>query len=222
MTVVWFSSACGGSGTTTVAALCALTSATSDATVLVDLTGGAAILVGLGAHGVTVPADHVVTVTSGLTFIDATVTPATAPDVLVDTLAATGATVIVDAGRNNQPSATTGGVVRHYRVLHPNDVAVWHAFEVDLVRDAALHDVCRVDGLVVVGEARRGVVDRRDIATVLGAPVVATIGYRARLARVVDRDGLLTYRPPARLRRTLHTILDHALAPVVAPIGGGS
>ena len=54
------------------------------------------------------------------------------------------------------------------------------------------------DGVIVVREAGRSL-DKSDIAYAVGAPVVATVGWSAKIARSVDA-GILCTRPPKALR----------------------
>jgi Mrp family chromosome partitioning ATPase len=115
--VVWFSSPKGGTGVTTVAALTAIDASLTSPTVLVDLAGDAAAIVGVTASDHSGSADgwHGYHVTDRLTVIDVSGHSHPHQHRLVAHLATVDATVIVDAGHDTSPAA--GVLVRHYSVL---------------------------------------------------------------------------------------------------------
>lgn len=96
--------------------------------------------------------------------------------------------VVVDAGTNTSfvktllPHASTS-----WLVLRPCYLALRRAVNTTL----------RVDGVILVNESGRAL-SRRDVASVLSAPIVAEVELDPKLARVVDA-GLLTSRLPASM-----------------------
>jgi len=96
--------------------------------------------------------------------------------------------IVVDAGTNSTaldvlvPRATIS-----WLVLRPCYLALRRAVN-------AQH---RIDGIVLINEPGRAL-SGRDVASVLGAPIVAEIDLDPRLSRVVDA-GLLATRMPASL-----------------------
>lgn len=96
--------------------------------------------------------------------------------------------VVVDAGTNIPfietllPHASTS-----WLVLRPCYLALRRAVNTKL----------RVDGVILVNEPGRAL-SKRDVASVLSAPIVADLELDPRLARVIDA-GLLTTRLPASM-----------------------
>ena len=64
---------------------------------------------------------------------------------------------------------------------------------------------CRPGGVVLIEEPGRAL-DRRDVAEVAGAPVVARMGADPAVARAVDA-GLLASRLPRSLQRALGPVV---------------
>jgi len=96
--------------------------------------------------------------------------------------------VVVDAGTNSSfietllPHATVS-----WLVLRPCYLALRRAVSTRL----------RVDGVILVNEPGRAL-SKRDVASVLSAPIVAEVELDPRLARVIDA-GLLTTRLPSSM-----------------------
>jgi len=96
--------------------------------------------------------------------------------------------VVVDAGTNTSfietllPFATVS-----WLVLRPCYLALRRAVSTRL----------RVDGVILVNEPGRAL-SKRDVASVLSAPIVAEVELDPRLARVIDA-GLLTTRLPSSM-----------------------
>jgi len=96
--------------------------------------------------------------------------------------------VVVDAGTNSSfietllPFATVS-----WLVLRPCYLALRRAVSTRL----------RVDGVILVNEPGRAL-SKRDVASVLSAPIVAEVELDPRLARVIDA-GLLTTRLPSSM-----------------------
>jgi len=96
--------------------------------------------------------------------------------------------VVVDAGTNTSfietllPHATVS-----WLVLRPCYLALRRAVSTRL----------RVDGVILVNEPGRALT-KRDVASVLSAPIVAEVELDPRLARVIDA-GLLTTRLPSSM-----------------------
>jgi len=96
--------------------------------------------------------------------------------------------VVVDAGTNTSfietllPHATVS-----WLVLRPCYLALRRAVSTRL----------RVDGVILVNEPGRAL-SKRDVASVLSAPIVAEVELDPRLARVIDA-GLLTTRLPSSM-----------------------
>ena len=98
--------------------------------------------------------------------------------------------LIIDAGTNTSfveallPHATTS-----WLVLRPCYLGLRRAVSTRL----------RVDGVILVNEPGRAL-SKRDVASVLSAPIVAEVEIDPRVARVIDA-GLLTTRLPASMNQ---------------------
>lgn len=198
----------GGSGTSVVAASLALLAANHHPTLLVDLAGDAAAVLGMAeptGPGVT---DWLASPTSGTDALLRLGVPATdglrliprgqagldAPAERWAALATalTGAQpVVVDAG--------TGAPPEHLQAAAAPSLLVTRPCYLALRRAVALP--CRPTGVVVVDEPGRAL-RVRDIEHAIGAPVVAQLELDPVVARAVDA-GLLASRLPTTLARPL-------------------
>ncbi|MEZ5178153.1 MAG: cellulose synthase operon protein YhjQ/BcsQ [Acidimicrobiales bacterium] len=203
--VCW--SAKGGVGTTTVAAALGVAAARvqpDPPVLLVDLTGDLPACLGLTepggpgaaewlASGTDVPPDALVRlqvpVVDGLDLLPRGHGPLDAgrAPVLAQVLAASGRTVVVDAGllgRSEVAAAFVAGAGR--------SVLVTRLCFLGLRR--AVAEAVRPSAVVVVREPGR-VLDRADVERSLGAPVVAEVAVDPAVARAVDA-GLARSRLP--------------------------
>lgn len=197
----------GGAGTSVVAASLAFELAARFGTaLLVDLDGEQPTLLGLAEPdtdadiGPPVPlVDRAVAVGGGLSLLP-THKLETEPDAdsLLVRLASVAGPVVVDCGcLGGRPAphpiaeALAASATQSLLVIRPCYLALRRAVK------APLHP----SGVIVVREPGRSLSDR-DIADVLGAPVLATVPVSADVARVVDA-GLLATRRPWPLRRAL-------------------
>lgn len=121
---------------------------------------------------------------------------------LCELLASMDGEVVVDAGRLSASGSTgvaaqgESGLVEHL-LASGRSLLVTRACFLAL-RRATLAGVPRADGVVLVEEPGRSL-DHRDVADVLGLPVVARVGWDPVVARAVDA-GVVTGRLPAALR----------------------
>ncbi len=204
----------GGSGTSVVAAACSLVLARTAPTRLVDLAGDQPAVLGLGTDPETGLADWLATGPGApaevLDRLAVTVVPdlallplggATAPErrpargsgsalatALADgppTVADLGTLARADAGPLLEAAAVSLVVVR------PCYLALRRAVRLEATRRAA--------GIVLVEEPGRAL-GTREVADVLGRPVVARIPVRDTIARAVDA-GVLPTRLPEPLER---------------------
>ena len=227
----------GGSGTSVLAAACAVVLAADRGARLVDLDGDQSAVLGLAPaapasangvgrrdepHGVrdwlaagpTAPADALarlaIDVAPGLALI-----PPGASDrngsgeagaALGVVLRDEGGAVVADCGRADDAASRALVEVsdRSVVVLRPCYLALRRAATDDLLRSAA--------GIVVVEEQGRAL-GMREVADVLGLPVLATVPVRAAIARVVDA-GVLVARLPDGLARPIRTLLERLGVPL--------
>jgi hypothetical protein len=114
-------------------------------------------------------------------------------------LSDTGVTV-ADCGRADDPASRALVEVSDFSVIviRPCYLALRRAAADELVRAAS--------GLVIVEEAGRAL-GAREVADVLGVPVLASVPVRASIARVVDA-GVLVARLPDSLARPMRTLLE--------------
>lgn len=217
----------GGSGTSVLAAACAVVLAGDRGARLVDLDGDQAAVLGLAptalggsplgesrgvrdwlAAGPQAPADALVRLTidagPGLALLppgaagrDAT---GEAGAALGMVLRDEGVSVVADCGRADDAAARALVEVSDYSVvvLRPCYLALRRAAAHELVRAAS--------GVVVVEEPGRAL-GAREVADVLGLPVLASVPTRAAIARVVDA-GVLVSRLPDALARSVRALLD--------------
>ncbi len=178
-----------GSGTSTTAALLALSASTGAPTTLVDLCGDQPAIFNCGA------ADDPTYLNDRLTVLDASERP------LRQQLEAIHAIdrdnhVVIDAGTATHPiiGQLPAGTVSRW-VIRPCYLAL---------RRAGLSAV-RPDDVIMLNELGRSLT-ADDVRQVLGAPVVATIDVHPEIARLVDA-GLLSGRPPHHVLRHLTALL---------------
>jgi len=208
----------GGSGTSVLAATCALVLARSGGARLVDLAGDQPAILGLGAEpqpgvadwlamGPGAPTDGLdrvaVEVAPGLTLVPhgeersvlAPAPLAEAGAALAVALRDGPATTVVDAGTAREPAARA--------LLEVSDVSlvVMRECYVALRRAARLPLVGRAAGIVVVQEPGRAL-GPREVADVLGRRVLARVPVRDSIARAVDA-GSLPSRIPEPLARSV-------------------
>jgi cellulose biosynthesis protein BcsQ len=217
----------GGSGTSVVAAACAVVLAGDRGARLVDLDGDQAAVLGLAptglggsspgesrgvrdwlAAGPQAPADALVRLAIDAGPGLALLPPGTADRgatgeagaALGMVLRDAGVAVVADCGRADDAAARALVEVSDYSVvvLRPCYLALRRAAADELVRAAS--------GVVVVEEPGRAL-GAREVADVLGVPVLASVPARAAIARVVDA-GVLVARLPDALARPVRTLLE--------------
>ncbi len=220
----------GGSGTTVVAACLALTAAHGHdrATLLVDPLGDVPAVLGLdepegpGLPGWPLPTavarppsgarpstNTEVRVDDNLSVLPRGSRPFTGIDSsvaqrLFACLAADGRFAVVDAGTIDPDGRGGGfpelvaGADRSLLVIRPCYLALRRASRSETP----------VDGVVLLAEPGRSL-DARDVAAVVGAPVVAEIPIEPRTARLVDA-GLLCSRMPRGVHHALGTVVGDA------------
>ncbi len=172
-----------GSGTTTTAALLALT--------IRQTTGGHAHIVDLcgdqpAVLGITIRPGSTTDVAARLTLHDLADATTDEQVAAICRLAQTAEDVIVDAGPSTHPihPLLPASTVRCCWVLRPCYLALRKAM-------ALTH---RPNHVIMLDEIGRALT-ATDIETVTGTPVVATIDIHPLIARAIDA-GLLTARPP--------------------------
>jgi hypothetical protein len=111
-----------------------------------------------------------------------------------------GAYVVADCGRADDSASRALVEVSDHSVvvLRPCYLALRRAASDELVRSAS--------GVVVVEEPGRAL-GAREVADVLGVPVLASVPARAAIARVVDA-GVLVARLPDCLARPARALLE--------------
>ena len=229
----------GGSGTSVLAAACAVVISADRGARLVDLDGDQAAVLGLGpaapasangggadgsrgvrdwlAAGPTAPADALarlaVDVAPGLALLppgasdrNASGQTGEAGAALGVVLRDEGGVVVADCGRGDDAASRALVEVSDLSVvvLRPCYLALRRAATDDLVRTAS--------GIVVVEEQGRAL-GTREVADVLGVPVLATVPVRAAIARVVDA-GVLVARLPDALARPVRALLERLGVPM--------
>jgi len=215
----------GGSGTSVFAAACAIVLAGDRGARLVDLDGDQAAVLGLALtassglgepHGVRdwlaagpeAPADALgrlaVDAAPGLVLVPPGSTDRTATGeagaALGVVLRDVGDAVVVDCGRADDAASRAVVEVSDLSVVvvRPCYLALRRAAGDELVTSAS--------GVVVVEEPGRAL-GTREVADVLGVPVLASVPVRAAIARVVDA-GVLVARLPDGLARPARTLLE--------------
>jgi len=138
----------------------------------------------------------------GLTVIERGAgTFATDPSMLLEVLAASQRTVIVDCGVVNDHGFA-------YELVSRVDTSLLVTRACYLNLRAIRETDLVASGVVVLKEPGR-VLGRSDIEAVAGAPVLAEIAVDQAIARSID-SGLLARRLPRRLVRVLGTVVRHA------------
>jgi hypothetical protein len=212
----------GGSGTSVFAAACAIVLATDQGAHLVDLDGDQSAVLGIAAAGPgdsrgvrdwlaagpETPADGLrrlaVDAGPGLVLVppgsSARTADGEAGAALGVVLRDWGPAVVADCGRADDAAARALVEVSDFSVvvIRPCYLALRRAAIDELVHEAS--------GIVVVEEAGRAL-GSREVADVLGVPVLASVSARAAIARVVDA-GVLVARLPDGLGRPARTLLE--------------
>ena len=214
----------GGSGTSVVAAACAIVLAGDRGARLVDLDGDQAAVLGLAPNRVTEPAQRgvrdwlavgpeapadalgrlAVEVAPGLVLLPAGAAERTASGesgaALGVVLRDADVAVVADCGRADDAASRALVEVSDFSVIviRPCYLALRRAASDELVRTAS--------GIVIVEEPGRAL-GAREVADVLGVPVLATVPVRATVARVIDA-GVLVARLPDCLVRPMRTLLE--------------
>jgi cellulose biosynthesis protein BcsQ len=223
----------GGSGTSVLAAACAVVLSADRGTRLVDLDGDQPAVLGMAypapasnngagsetsrgirdwlAAGPTAPADALARLTvdvapglalvpSGASDRNASGQTGEAGAALGVVLRHEGGAVVADCGRADDAASRALVEVSDLSVvvLRPCYLALRRAASDDLVRTAS--------GIVLVEEQGRAL-GMREVADVLGVPVLATVSVRAAIARVIDA-GVLVARLPDGLARPVRTLLE--------------
>jgi Mrp family chromosome partitioning ATPase len=214
-------SAKGGSGTSVVAALLALTRAERDRDVLlVDLAGDLPAVLAVASAGAPGVAEWLAdsdAPAEALTRLELVVAPRLSllplgigpldggarGELLASLLRADGRDVVVDAG-TLEPDGPSGpaplqrmfasSAEQSLLVIRPCYVALQRALRVDV----------RPTGVVLVDEEGRAL-DERDVHQVLGVDIAAVLPVDPSVARAVDA-GLLASRVPRRARRALRCV----------------
>lgn len=174
-----------GSGTSTTAALLALTVSNDAPTTLVDLCGDQPTLFGCPT-------------TSGRIDINDQLTVHNVVDDTLDLQLATvhgiepGHHIVIDAGTATHPIIPA---------LPADTVSRWVIRPCYLALRRALACTTRPDEVIMLDELGRAL-RSDDVSAVLAAPVVATIDVHPDIARLVDA-GLLASRPPRHVIRSL-------------------
>jgi MinD superfamily P-loop ATPase len=210
----------GGSGTSVVAASAALLLARHGPTRLADLDGDQPALLGLASDPPTGLADWLVASPDAPTDALERLAVAVSPDLVllprgaplgtpgVERGAALAALLrgdaraaVVDAGAGPSGCPALGALVAGADV----SVVVVRGCYVALRRAVRVAELAAATGVVLVDEPGRAL-GAREVADVLGLPVLATVPVRAAISRVVDA-GVLPSRIPDALARPLDRAL---------------
>lgn len=222
MSLLTFWSPKGGSGTSVIAAACALqASRTLGSARLVDLRGDQPAILGLGADpetgiadwlaaGPTAPTDALdrlgVEIVPGLSLVPA----GGAPSVLSPAISAETGAALAVALRDGPLTLVDVGVPDDAvarAMLEVSDATIMVLRECYVSLRRAVRNPCtaRSFGLVVVQEPGRSL-GPSDLSQVLGRPVIARVPTRDAVARAVDA-GTLPARLPDALARAATQIL---------------
>ena len=210
----------GGTGTSVVAASLAIVSSSSSPTLLVDLAGDQAAILGLPqppiglsdwANGMTYREfDEIVSLCHDNLYLAPTGTcdfetlNANAWDKLLRALSlkhSEGCNIIVDLGRADIPLALRKIVDTCYLVTRPCYLALRRAVDLETA----------FSGVIVVNEPDR-VLTSRDVESVLKLKCVAEIPYTSEISRRVD-SGLLKSRLPIALQSVLSQLISLEVSP---------
>lgn len=212
----------GGSGTSVVAAAASVLLSRHGPTRLADLGGDHPALLGLASDPPTGLADWLVAgpeappdalerlsvdVAPDLTLVPRGAAPldAVAPDAcaaLATRLRGDDRTTVADVALGPFTSPALAAVVEGADA----SVVVVRGCYLALRRAVRVPAVANASGVVVVDEPGRAL-GAREVADVLGLPVLATVPVRAAIARVVDA-GVLPTRVPDALARPLERVLQ--------------
>ena len=210
----------GGTGTSVVAASLAIVSSSSSPTLLVDLSGDQAAILGLPqppiglsdwANGMTYREfDEIISLCHDNLYLAPTGTfdfetlNANAWDKLLRALSlkhSEGHNIIVDLGRADIPLALRKIVDTCYLVTRPCYLALRRAVDLETA----------FSGVIVVNEPDR-VLTSRDVELVLKLKCVAEIPYTSEISRRVD-SGLLKSRLPMALQSVLSQLISLEVSP---------
>ena len=210
----------GGTGTSVVAASLAIVSSSSSPTLLVDLAGDQAAILGLPqppiglsdwANGMTYREfDEIVSLCHDNLYLAPTGTfdfetlNANAWDKFLRALSlkhSEGYNIIVDLGRADIPLALRKIVDTCYLVTRPCYLALRRAVDLETA----------FSGVIVVNEPDR-VLTSRDVESVLKLKCVAEIPYTSEISRRVD-SGLLKSRLPMALQSVLSQLISLEVSP---------
>jgi MinD superfamily P-loop ATPase len=205
----------GGTGTSVVAASLAIVSSSSSPTLLVDLSGDQAAILGLPqppiglsdwANGMTYREfDEIISLCHDNLYLAPTGTfdfetlNANAWDKLFRALSlkhSEGHNIIVDLGQADIPLALRKIVDTCYLVTRPCYLALRRAVDLETT----------FSGVIVVNEPDR-VLTSRDVESVLKLKCVAEIPYTSEISRRVD-SGLLKSRLPMALQSVLSQLIS--------------
>lgn len=221
--LVTFWSPKGGSGTSVVAAACAIVLAGDGGARLVDLDGDQPAVLGLAPGGSTVPAQRgvrdwlavgpeapadalarlAIEAAPGFVLVPrggAEPTASGESGAALGVVLSDAGVTVADCGRADDPASRALVEVSDFSVIviRPCYLALRRAAAEELVRAAS--------GVVIVEEAGRAL-GAREVADVLGVPVLASVPVRASIARVVDA-GVLVARLPDSLARPMRALLE--------------
>ena len=210
----------GGTGTSVVAASLAIVSSSSSPTLLVDLAGDQAAILGLPqppiglsdwANGTTYREfDEIISLCHDNLYLAPTGTfdfetlNANAWNNLLRALSlkhSEGHNIIVDLGRADIPLALRKIVDTCYLVTRPCYLALRRAVDLETA----------FSGVIVVNEPDR-VLTSRDVESVLKLKCVAEIPYTSEISRRVD-SGLLKSRLPMALQSVLSQLISLEVSP---------
>ena len=210
----------GGTGTSVVAASLAIVSSSSSPTLLVDLAGDQAAILGLPqppiglsdwANGMTYREfDEIISLCHDNLYLAPTGTfdfetlNANAWDKFLRALSlkhSEGYNIIVDLGRADIPLALRKIVDTCYLVTRPCYLALRRAVDLETA----------FSGVIVVNEPDR-VLTSRDVESVLKLKCVAEIPYTSEISRRVD-SGLLKSRLPMALQSVLSQLISLEVSP---------
>jgi len=210
----------GGTGTSVVAASLAIVSSSSTPTLLVDLAGDQAAILGLPqppiglsdwANGMTYREfDEIISLCHDNLYLAPTGTfdfetlNANAWDKLLRALSlkhSEGYNIIVDLGQADIPLALRKIVDTCYLVTRPCYLALRRAVDLETA----------FSGVIVVSEPDR-VLTSRDVESVLKLKCVAEIPYTSEISRRVD-SGLLKSRLPMALQSVLSQLISLEVSP---------
>ena len=210
----------GGTGTSVVAASLAIVSSSSSPTLLVDLSGDQAAILGLPqppiglsdwANGMTYREfDEIISLCHDNLYLAPTGTfdfetlNANAWNNLLRALSlkhSEGCNIIVDLGRADIPLALRKIVDTCYLVTRPCYLALRRAVDLETA----------FSGVIVVNEPDR-VLTSRDVESVLKLKCVAEIPYTSEISRRVD-SGLLKSRLPMALQSVLSQLISLEVSP---------